>query len=257
MFIVREKPPSFADVAGHVLRSVVAIAIGTTETGSPNIVGTGFACAASEFFATCWHVAEIQDSLDALDSGALRDRGLVDSTLRLGIRTEDGSHVWSQMQPKTMFRGADRAQDVCIYRMVGVSIPPLQLRPDDRWLMGQDVGIIGFPLGNALQGSSVRPFVAKTVLAGGFETETNDGEIPRVAIATAVAGGFSGAPIFSAVDGEVLGMVASKVMEVEESQWPAGISLGVVPSIIHQSFRELFGRTSTIIKESLQKTLPD
>ena len=50
MFIVRKEPPTFPDVAAEVLRSVVAVAVGTTTGDRPNIVGTGFACEASEFY---------------------------------------------------------------------------------------------------------------------------------------------------------------------------------------------------------------
>ena len=68
MFIVRKEPPTFPDVAAEVLRSVVAVAVGTTTGDRPNIVGTGVACEASEFYVTCWHVAEVQDRLKALSA---------------------------------------------------------------------------------------------------------------------------------------------------------------------------------------------
>ncbi|MCH7698179.1 MAG: trypsin-like peptidase domain-containing protein [Chloroflexi bacterium] len=257
MFIVRKEPPTFPDVAAEVLRSIVAVAVGTTEKNEPNIVGTGFACEASEFYVTCWHVAEVQDKFKALSSEELKSHGLVDAKLRFGFRKEDGTYVWPNVEDQPLFRAAEKAHDVCVYRLLGFTIPHIVLPSQDKWVLGKDIGIAGFPMGNALQGSTVRPFVSRTVLAGGLELQTQDGEVPRVAIATAVAGGFSGAPIFSAVDGEVLGMVASKVMEGEEATaWPAGISLGIVPSIIKKIFLELNRESTDAIRASLKATPP-
>ena len=257
MYIVRKEPPSFPDVTSEVLKSVVAVAVGTTEDDKPNIVGTGFACEASEFYVTCWHVAEVQDEFGAMSDEELSSKGLVDAKLRFGFRKEDGSYVWPNVEDQPRFRAADKAQDVCVYRLLGFTVPHVLLRAKDKWVLGQDVGIVGFPMGNVLQGSKVRPFVSKTVLAGGLEIKTEDGEVGRVAIATAAAGGFSGSPIFSAVDGEVLGMVSSKVMEEDGGmRWPAGISLGVVPSVIKENFSQLYKATTGAIRTSLKSRPP-
>ena len=256
MYIVRKEPPTFSEVAGQVLTSVVAVAVGTATDGRPNIVGTGFACEASEFYVTCWHVAEMQDKLSAMNAADLSSQGLVDAKLRFGFRAKDGSYAWPNVVDQPMFRSANKAEDVCVYRLIGFMIPPVQLSRENKWVMGQEVGIAGFPMGNVLQGSTVRPFVAKTVLAGGLEVPVEDGEVARVAIATAVAGGFSGSPIFSAVDGEVLGMVASKVMEGQETVWPAGISLGIAPLAIKTTFLALYKSTTDAIRSSLSSNPP-
>ena len=257
MFIVRKEPPTFPDVAAEVLKSVVAVAVGTTKDDKPNIVGTGFACEASEFYVTCWHVAEVQDKFKAMSSEELKGHGLLDAKLRFGFRREDGTYVWPNVEDQPLFRVANKAQDVCVYRLIGFTIPHVLLPAQDRWLLGQDIGIAGFPMGNALQGSTVRPLVSRTVLAGGLEVQTETGEVSRVAIATAVAGGFSGSPNFSAADGEVLGMVASKIMEGEEATaWPAGISLGIVPSVIKKTFLELNKGTTDAIRASLKASPP-
>lgn len=256
MYIVRKDPPTFPEVVGQILRSVVAVAIGTTTDDQPRIVGTGFACEASEFYVTCWHVAEMQDKLKSMNQAELAAQGLKDAKLRFGFKKEDNSYVWPNVEDQPLFRAADKAQDVCVYRLIGFTIPHLLLPAENKWVIGRDVRIVGFPMGNTLQGTTVRPFVSKTVLAGGLEVETKGSKVGRVAIATAVAGGFSGAPIFSAVDGEILGMVASKVMEGTATVWPAGISLGVVPSVIKETFMALNRQTTDSIRASLKASPP-
>lgn len=258
MFIVRDKPPTFEDVAGHVLQSVIAIAVGKTVDEKPNIVGTGFALLSAEYFATCWHVAATQEEMAKLGQDDLARQELVDATLRVGVRAGE-NYIWREVEPKTWFRVGSTEQDVCVYRIVGIGIPPLQLQASDRWLLGSEVGVIGFPLGRYLQGERIRPFVYRTFIAGGFERKiTPESVVPSLALGTSLAGGFRGGPVFSAKDGEVLGMVSSKVLEpdTEGRAWPAGISLAIVPSIIKNVFLQSGQISTAVIKEALRKHLP-
>lgn len=261
MFVIREKPPPFSDVAGHVAGSTVAIAVGMREGGRPNIIGTGFALETAEFFATCWHVAKAQDELQALASPRLQEIGLIDTKLRFGVRLNDGTYTWIEQAPQTWFRVPDETEDVCIFRVVGLSIPPMSVPTDGlAWLWGEEVGIIGFPLGNDLQGHQVRPFVIKTVIAGAFELDQGDGNhVPKVVVGATLAGGFSGGPIFSASTAELRGMVSSGVMDRDHqtaSRWAAGLSLGVIPDTLQRGHRALAKQTTDVIVQSLRKTLP-
>lgn len=261
MFIVRDKLPPFEDVAGHVAQSVVAIAVGTRlDDGAPNIIGTGFALEWAEHFATCWHVAEKHDQIGRWSETQLKKAGLKDATLRLALRKGD-DYVSAEIEPKTWFRGGDKTNDICIYRIIGVAVPPLNLYPEAGFPWGAEVGIIGFPLGNYLQGRMLRPFVLKTVIAGGFEMRVKIGgtttETPRLALGTTVARGFSGGPVFLATDGQVVGMLASNTtIEISGISSPAGLSLAVHPASLKSVLESSLDTVIPVIKESLRKHLP-
>ena len=245
-------------MAGHVAQSVIAIAIGTRLDGSPNIVGTGFALEWAEHFATCWHVAAEQDRLGKLSEAELKELELKDATLRVALRRGD-DYIWREVEPKTWFRVPDRVQDVCMYRIVGVAVRPLYLYQEAQFPWGAEVGIVGFPMGNVLQGTTLRPYVLKTIISGGLEVIAPDGAVQsaRLALATAVARGFSGGPVFLATDGQVAGMVASTMLEeYDNSKWAAGISLAVPPAIIKTALEGQISTSTTVIKESLRKYLP-
>lgn len=257
MFIVRDTPPTFEEVAGYVAQSVVAIAVGMRQDDSPNIVGTGFALEWAEYFATCWHVAKEDDRIRQLTQEGLAQGGLKDRTLRIALRSGD-TYVWREVEPKTWMRGFVEEHDVCIYRVIGVAVPPLHVLAEDKWNWGSEVGIVGFPMGSILQGNVLRPYVLRTVIAGGLEMPLPNGaQTPRLALGTTAAGGFSGSPVFAARDGQVVGMVASKVLEWDGSgqTWPAGISLAVTPSLLRQGLHRLIGITTDTIKKSLRSYL--
>lgn len=160
--VIRDSPLPFTDVVGAVTQSVIAVAVGTTAGGNPNIVGTGFALEFSEYFATCWHVASVHDSLLALSPQELASKGLKDSKLRVALPGQ-GAYHWRELEKYTWLRGKFETIDICIFRLIGIAIPPLTLHKDD-FVLGAEVGILGFPLGNAMQGESLRPIVIKTIL---------------------------------------------------------------------------------------------
>jgi hypothetical protein len=255
-FVVRDTPPTFSEVASEVAKSVIAIAVGLlADDNKPNIVGTGFALQLAEYYATCWHVAQIHDELAKLSKEELASQGLKDNKLRVAMPVQ-GKYVWREIEPYTWLRGRSEESDVCIYRLIGLALPPLVLH-SDKFIWGDEVGIVGFPLGNRLQGTELRPFVLKTIIAGGIDpTPANRLKAGRLALGIGVAGGFSGSPVFSSADGRVIGMVASTPLEVGElGAWPAGISLAVVPNDLHTVLGSGITATTGAIKEGLRKHL--
>lgn len=248
-----DKPATFEEVTGLVLNAVIPIAIGTTEAGEPNIVGTGFSAEFTEIVVTCWHVAVEEDKLIAANAAKLRKLKLKDAKFRVGIRMPDASYQWFEHTDGGAFRFGVPDLDVCVYRLVGFGAPPLRLRKTGIVIQGQDVGLVGFPMGNRLQGPVIRPFVTKSIVAGVYEGEDRSKiKGPKIAIAESVAGGFSGGPIYSARDGEVLGMLSSTMME--GGQWPAGISLGIVSTTIWGLVAQAQGSSARAIQAALKPT---
>ena len=253
MFIVRDTPPVFEDVAEYVSRSVIAIAIGTRDDGSPNIVGTGFALRRAEFFATSWHVSEIGEGISALSKAEMEEKGLIDDVFRIALPDGDG-YEWHEIESDSLMCSHNKDHDVCVYRIIGAEVPPLQLLAGDQWSWGSEVGIIGFPMGSLLQGVVLRPYVLKTVISGGLELPLPGGHkhTPRLALGISVAGGFSGGPVFSARDGQVVGMISSQTIEKDElGSWPAGISLAVTPYLIRRELKRHTKKTDELIKRCL------
>jgi hypothetical protein len=256
--MVTDNPRGFWEIASSVAKSVVAIAIGKTLDGTPNIVGTGFGIEWPECFATCWHVAEVEDKLKKLSKEELEKKfQLADTTLRIARLVKADTYVWQEIEEKTWFRVSDRQADICIYRAIGIPVLPLHLFHEEDYPWGAEVGVIGFPMGNLLQGKIIRPLWSKTIIAGGLELKLEGGkETGRLALDSAFAGGFSGAPVFLAADGQVVGMVASKTLESEGGQvWPTGISLAIPAQLIRRIVVSAMEKTTEIIKDSLRKTI--
>ena len=254
----QSQTPQFEETFATIARSVIAIAVGTTNDGAPNIVGTGFALEFSEFFATCWHVASYHDELIKKSKSELQNLGLMANKLRIALRSSD-SYIWREIEAKTWLRGQNKEHDVCIYRIIGVAVPPLRLAQGNPLVLGAEVGLTGFPMGSLLQGDVIRPYVIKTNIAGGLEWPVSEtAKSPRIALGTAVARGFSGGPVFSVSDGAVVGMVASKMMEGDEdgSRWPSGISLAVMPDLLRQMLQTGVQQTTRTIKSAQASHLP-
>jgi len=253
--VIRDSPLPFMDVVGAVSHSVVAVAVGTTSTGKPNIVGTGFALEFSEYFATCWHVASAHDSLLGLSPQELASKGLKDSKFRVAL-PGGGSYHWRELEEFTWLRGKYEKVDICIFRLIGIAIPPLTLHKGE-FILGAEVGVLGFPLGNAMQGETLRPIITKTLLAGGMEpTPENHLDAGKAVLASSVATGFSGSPVFSASDGNVMGMVSSKPLEITpQGTWPAGLSLAVLPADLQQGLMSFVETSNRSIKDALRSSL--
>lgn len=109
-------------------------------------------------------MAKAHDDLSGLSQEALKKYGLKDATLRVALPA-GGKYHRKAIKPYTWLRGRDERADTCIFRLIGIVIPPLTLHSGS-FILGGEVGLIGFPLGNALQGPELRPVVTKTVLAG-------------------------------------------------------------------------------------------
>lgn len=249
---------SFEKISSSVAKSVIAIAIGKNLDNKPNIVGTGFAIEVPECFATCWHVAETEDTLKKLTEKELAEKyQLLDNKLRVARMTKVDTYTWQEIEEGTWFRASDKKNDVCIYRAIGVPVPPLHLFHEEVYPWGSEVGVIGFPMGNLLQGNVIRPFWSKTIIAGGLELRLEDGgETERLALDSAYAGGFSGSPVFLSANGKVVGMLASKTLESESGQlWPSGISLAIPARLIRPVLIANMEKTTEIIKNSLRKTI--
>jgi hypothetical protein len=227
---------SFEVVASSILRSVIAIAIGKNLDDTPNIIGSGFAVEWPECFATCWHVAKTQDSLKNVSDENLEKKfKLKDNKLRVARMKEVDEYKWLELEEKTWFRTISKKDDICVYRAIGAPVVPAKLFGKDDYPWGAEVGVIGFPMGTLLQGKVTRAFWSKTIIAGGLELKLEGGEeTERLALDSAFAGGFSGAPVFLATDGSIVGMIASKTLESDKSGqiWPAGISLAIPAHLI-------------------------
>ncbi|MDP9237394.1 MAG: serine protease [Chloroflexota bacterium] len=220
-----------------------------TLSGEPNIVGTGFCAEFTEIVVTCWHVAKERSKLANMALAKLNKQSLAEGQrFRVGVRTSDGSYVWFEPVKGTSMYFDHPEYDVCDYRLAG--LPPLRLRAAPHVVQGDDVGVLGFPMGNRLQGQSIRPFVAKTVTSGVYEGEDKSKIIgPKIAIAESVAGGYSGGPIFSARGGEVVGMLSSTMFE--QGQWPAGISLGIASTTVRQFVFDAQAESAITIQRAL------
>lgn len=251
MVIIRDKPPAFTELVGYVADSVIAIAVGLTKGGVPNIVGTGFALEQADFYATCAHVAKEEDELRNLSPAELDSRGLKDSTFRIGLLKND-KFIWHELGKDIPWvRGISEQHDSCIFRTFGITAPPLSLQESDIWALGTEVGIIGFPLGNYLQGKTIRPFVLKTVISGALEVQLEEGKNTlRLALGTVVAKGFSGAPVFSSENGQVVGMIAS---DLSYEGLPIGISLAVTPELLRAGLKRGLGEINKYLIEIINK----
>lgn len=242
MLIIRQSPQSFEEIVTYVLPSVIPIAIGSDKNGRPIIEGTGFAIEHSGIFATCWHVAARYKELSRLDDHEVKELGMKDNFFRIAVRNKDGLYNWHKVEKGTLMHVMEESHDLCIFRLIDVSIPPLALHRDDVWDMGAEVGVIGFPFGNMLQaeGDKLQPFVLKTIISGATRYTKEDGTItPQLVLDTVIAGGYSGGPVFSAKDGSVLGMIRSQKVEGEFTRMPTGITFAIVPSYIRKGMNEL------------------
>jgi hypothetical protein len=245
-----------------IIPSVIAFAYGTNEDGSPNIIGTGFSVGSIDgagLFATCLHVAERMKEINILDAKGLNEEGLKDKKRCIALFKTD-TFQWQEVGP---IRFSDRIQigernftkvhDVCICRIPEIILPPLPLSPN-KYFIGRELGIIGFPVFDMLQRVSVQPYAIKTILSSHmmypFERDGDKFESERLALGCIVGPGFSGSPVFSILDETIVGMVDYLPSEVYFGDikfmkpflyeadirvaMPAGISLAVPSTRIKQ-----------------------
>lgn len=252
-FIIHDKQPTFSEVSALVKHSVIAIAVGLrADSNLPNIIGTGFALQYSEFYATCWHVAKVHDDLIKLSEKELSQKGLKDNVLRIALSVGD-KYLWREIQPFTWLRGPNKNNDICIYRLIGNVINHLTLH-EGKIMLGEEVGVLGFGLGNRLQGSTIRPLLLKAIISGVIDpTVENKLQTSHIAIGTSVAGGFSGSPVFSLTDGRIMGMIASEPFEpTSAGNWPSGISLAVLATDLNNALNSVAIITTDLLVKSLR-----
>lgn len=223
-FIKREQDRDplrlFGARATEIVGSVIAIAYGTHKDGTPNIMGTGFSLANLDeagLFATCYHVMEEIRQIRDLSQDEMKNHGLIDKKRCIAFLA--GDHFkWKEVGPirfsdKIEHEGKNLAQrdDACICRVPGINLQPLVLSPDE-YFIGSELGIIGFPFFERLQTLSVQPYVQRAILSCHmcYPLERDDGKLDeseRIALDCMAGKGFSGSPVFSIVDGRVVGMV--------------------------------------------------
>lgn len=212
---------AFETRVSEINNSVIAFGYGTREDGSPNAIGTGFSVANlndnAGLFATCLHVMNTIARIRDLSSAQLENEGLVDRRRRIAF-LNNGRYEWHEVDPirfsnKIQIRETNFVQthDVCICHIPGIQLASLNLSPDE-YFMGSELGIVGFPNFEHLQKLSVQPYVIKTILSSHmrYPFELEDGDIvesQRIALDCIVGEGFSGSPVFSVRDGNIIGMV--------------------------------------------------
>jgi hypothetical protein len=248
----------FEEAATIIQRSVIAIAFGLKKDGLPNIVGTGFGvddqdgAISTEFFATCWHVAEEELTTRDYTERELSRNGLIDNIPRIALRTKKGDSFewkWYKLTEMPIRHTYWNYEDICIYQFDGISkipgaqVPPLVLSSDaeSKSILGSEVGICGFPTSGNLQDISLQPFLIKTIISGtplykfkrlvkeNGRDSLKDVISPRYALGCSIAAGFSGSPMFSIRDdGLVLGMM--DWMPVEEDEWESKFTVKEIKS---------------------------
>jgi hypothetical protein len=215
--------------------SIIAIACGTDRTNSPNIVGTGFgirSCPGEDrtsFFVTCQHVMDHIGYLKKLDKPELSEEGLIDNKTRIYVYKECKElyqkWYWQELPDGALKTVSILQEDISIFQITGIEVSPLDFSQEGKYILGDEVGIIGFPTGGNLQACSVQPFVVKTIISSileyKFEREVmgikEDVTCYRLALGHPLASGFSGSPVFSILEnGIVLGVIDFTPFEEEE-----------------------------------------
>lgn len=205
----------------EINNSIIAFGYGTREDGSPNAIGTGFNVANLDkkagLFTTCLHVMNTIARIRDLNSTQVENEGLIDRKRRIAF-LNNGRYEWKEVGP---IKFSDKIQigennfvqkhDVCICHIPGILLPSLSLSPDE-YFMGSELGIVGFPNFEHLQRLSVQPYAIKTILSSHmrYPFELEDGNIvesQRIALDCIAGEGFSGSPVFSVKDGNIVGMV--------------------------------------------------
>lgn len=189
-----------------------------------NICGSGFNISPNGRIVTCHHVIENflnVSGQNALDHMRQHDGQYVSLKIQKPIiyfffLGEDGR--WAAIQKETYNLQGDPENDIAI-----IEFPPGDFRPgaqkeypfvdfsDEVQLEGEEIGVVGFPLGDTLHratGSAtysfhygyvgaVLPFYSETEKPSNYQLDvfTNPGN--------------SGGPVFRVSDGKVIGMLAS------------------------------------------------
>ena len=211
---------------GEVINSVIAFAYGTKKDKSKNIVGTGFSVGNIDHdgkkvgvFVTCLHVMKIINEIKDMDKEELKRHKLIDKKRYIAYKTgskfewrEVGKYKFTTdiVRDDKPHENLAKGHDVCFCLIPDVNLKELPLSPD-KYFMGTELGILGFPLFENLQKETVQPYAIKTILSCymkyPFEREKDTFVSERLALGCIVGEGFSGSPVFSVRDGKIVGMV--------------------------------------------------
>jgi S1-C subfamily serine protease len=191
--------------------------------------GTGFFVGDGSLVATCWHVLP--------DAGADPRPG--QTTLAVQVSTAGGALEVREAE----LVDSDRTHDLALLKVKGRSGPPLTLAGADPAREGQEVALIGFPIGGVLGYRHVthRGIVA-SIVASALPTasarQLNEAAVARLREgsfellqldATAYPGN-SGGPLLDIATGQVLGvvnMVLIKGNRESALSQPTGITYAV------------------------------
>ena len=209
--------------------SVISFALESRNGRSRTLLGTGFGVEVgpeektTDVFVTCSHI------FDGIKNAKKRGKSLPKK--RLVAYLKDDRYVWQEIkslrfgEPESSSEdGFVRPFDISICPIPEIRVPPLKLS-QDMYIAGKEVGILGFPNYEYLQAISTQPFLLKSIISGRlfYPLESPDGgsndlkRFERLAIGCTVGEGFSGSPVFSLRDGNVVGMIDRTPLE--NSRW--------------------------------------
>lgn len=229
-------PASLADLVARTKPSVCAV--GTfSALDSPRFGfrGTGFFVGDGTLVATCWHVLP-----DMTPSGR---QNL--TSLAVQLTQADGSLEIREVE----LLSSSRLHDLALLRLKGRPGPPLPLAPAGAVREGQDVALIGFPIGGTLGFTPVthRGIVASIVASAlpslnarrldeGNVARLREGSFELLQLDATAYPGNSGGPLLDADQGTVIGvvnMVLIKGNRESALSQPTGITYAVPVRYLH------------------------
>lgn len=197
--------------------------------------GTGFFVGDGSLVATCWHV------LPDMTPGARQNL----TSLAVQLTRADGSLDLREVE----LLSSDRAHDLALLRVKGRLGPPLALAPAGAAREGQDVALIGFPIGGTLGFSHVthRGIVASIVssalpalnarrLDEANVARLREGSFELLQLDAVAYPGNSGGPLLEVETGAVIGvvnMVLVKGNRESALSQPTGITYAVPVRYLH------------------------
>lgn len=206
----------FEQLVTKIIPSVISLAIGPEESESPNkFFGTAFGVSLyhknepTDVFLTCSHVF---DNLKAeLDESRNKTKFI--------SRYNNERFEWIKIEsikrfsPNLIIGDPDEdiaeTHDISLCRIPGIHVPPLILS-ENKYIYGEEVGILGFPNYEHLQKLHPLPIILKTVISGELiyplETLNGQARADRLALGCVTGHGFSGSPVFSSENGHIVGM---------------------------------------------------
>lgn len=207
----------FEECITKTIPSVISLALGGEDVERPNqFLGTAFGISLyhkkdfTDVFLTCSHVfdilkAEMEETrektkfISQFDNGKFRWKKV--ETIKRFTPTLITGNLTEEDFIET--------HDISLCRVPGINVPPLTLS-DNMYIVGAEVGILGFPNYEHLQKLHPQPYILKTIISGEmiYPMETGNGlaNADRLALGCVTGHGFSGSPVFSIENGHIIGM---------------------------------------------------